>query len=55
VGATCLRSAIYSGDDTSYPKSHTCFFQTDMPLYSSKEIMRKQVLFAIKFYRTQWD
>jgi len=34
------------GDDT-FPMGHTCFFQTDFPRYSSKEIFRQRLLTAI--------
>lgn len=35
--------------DGRLPLSHTCFFEIDLPNYSSKEIMRKQLLIAIRF------
>jgi len=34
------------GDD-KLPISHTCFFTLDLPMYSSYEVMRKKILFAI--------
>ena len=33
--------------DDYLPVSHTCFFQLDLPAYSSKEIMRDKLLYAI--------
>eukprot|EP00954_Amorphochlora_amoebiformis_P012508 977436-Amorphochlora_amoeboformis.AAC.1 len=29
------------------PQAHTCFFEIDLPTYTSKPIMRKQILYAI--------
>jgi len=37
------------GGDARLPLSHTCFFQIDLPKYSSKDIMRERVLTAIRF------
>jgi len=37
-----------AGNPDSYlPVAHTCFFQLDLPPYSSKEIMREKFLYAI--------
>eukprot|EP01029_Cantina_marsupialis_P017936 TRINITY_DN4057_c0_g2_i2.p1 TRINITY_DN4057_c0_g2~~TRINITY_DN4057_c0_g2_i2.p1 ORF type:complete len:1511 (+),score=591.48 TRINITY_DN4057_c0_g2_i2:227-4759(+) len=33
--------------DDFYPVSHTCFFSLDLPVYSTKEIMRERLLYAI--------
>jgi hypothetical protein len=33
--------------DDYLPVSHTCFFQLDLPSYSTKEIMRDKLLYAI--------
>ena len=33
--------------DNYLPVAHTCFFQIDIPAYSSKEIMREKLLYAI--------
>ena len=33
--------------DGMLPVSHTCFFSLDMPMYSTYEILRSKVLFAI--------
>jgi hypothetical protein len=33
--------------DRSLPVSHTCFFTIDIPEYSSKEIMRQKITYAI--------
>jgi len=38
--------ALNAGDD-KLPISHTCFFSLDLPMYSSYEVMRKKLLFAI--------
>lgn len=41
---------ITDGEDMaldSLPKAHTCFNQIVLPLYSSYEVMRERVLFAI--------
>lgn len=37
------------GGDARLPLSHTCFFQIDLPKYSTKEIMRERILTAIRF------
>ena len=34
--------------DGSLPRAHTCFFQIDLPAYSSVEIARDRILFAIR-------
>jgi hypothetical protein len=31
------------------PQSHTCFFQFDLPRYSTDEICTKKILYAIEF------
>lgn len=33
--------------DMMLPTSHTCFFTLDLPQYSSKDVMRQKVLYAI--------
>jgi E3 ubiquitin-protein ligase HUWE1 len=38
--------------DSRLPQAHTCFFQLDLPEYSSKDILRKRVTLAIKEGRT---
>ena len=37
----------YGGTDTALPLSHTCFFQLDLPRYTSKENMVAKFLYAI--------
>jgi hypothetical protein len=34
------------GNDKTLPSSHTCFFQLDLPEYSSYEILRERLLYA---------
>jgi hypothetical protein len=34
------------GGDRALPSSHTCFFQLDLPEYSSYEILRDRLLYA---------
>ncbi|GAB9472899.1 unnamed protein product [Globisporangium polare] len=34
--------------DSQLPKSHTCFFALQLPRYSSDEICRKQMLYAVR-------
>lgn len=34
--------------DSQLPKSHTCFFALQLPRYSSDEICRKQLLYAVR-------
>jgi len=36
-----------SDPDRHLPKAHTCFFSFNLPRYSSDEVMRKQLLYAI--------
>lgn len=36
-----------SNEDSLLPTSHTCFFQLELPMYSSKEILREKLLYAI--------
>lgn len=36
-----------SNNDRVLPKSHTCFFQFELPRYSTKEIMKRKLLYAI--------
>lgn len=33
--------------DGYYPTSHTCFFAIDLPQYSSQEVLRQRLLYAI--------
>lgn len=35
--------------DQRLPKADTCFFNFELPAYSSKEIMKQKILFAISF------
>ena len=41
-------AAKMAGDET-LPVAHTCFFQLDLPQYSSESIMRERLLVAIHF------
>jgi hypothetical protein len=34
--------------DNYLPASHTCYFTLDLPEYSSKDILREKLLFAIQ-------
>ena len=34
--------------DRRLPQAHTCFFQLDLPEYSSKEVLRQRILTSIK-------
>lgn len=38
--------------DTRLPQAHTCFFQLDLPEYSSRDILREKLLIAIKEGKT---
>jgi hypothetical protein len=33
--------------DNYLPVSHTCFFKLDLPAYTSKEVMREKLTYAI--------
>ena len=35
--------------DSHLPVSHTCFFQLDLPNYSSEEVMKKKLSIAMEF------
>jgi len=35
-----------SSDQNAYPISHTCFFELEIPEYTSKEIMKEKILYA---------
>jgi len=37
-----------SDPDQWLPTAHTCFFQLDLPAYTSKEICKQRILFAIQ-------
>ena len=37
------------GDDSTLPLSHTCFFQIELPAYTTDEAMRKNLLICIHF------
>jgi hypothetical protein len=40
---------VASGQDESkMPISHTCFNALEVPLYSSREVMREKLLYAIR-------
>ncbi|KAJ1611708.1 SPRY and HECT domain-containing protein [Cryptosporidium canis] len=43
-GSTAWR---WREDDGLLPTSHTCFFQLELPMYSSKEVLRERLLYAI--------
>jgi hypothetical protein len=36
-----------SQPDTFLPKAHTCFFSINLPRYSSAEVMKTKILYAI--------
>lgn len=38
--------------DQRLPQAHTCFFQLDLPEYSSKETLRQRILTSIKEGKT---
>lgn len=37
------------GGDSALPMAHTCFFQVDLPQYSSDEIMRQRIVAVCKY------
>jgi hypothetical protein len=39
--------AARGGGDSALPMAHTCFFQTDLPQYTTREIMKQRLLLAI--------
>jgi len=38
---------LRSSSDNTLPVSHTCFFQLELPKYSSLEVMKSKILYAI--------
>ena len=36
-----------SQPDGFYPVAHTCFFQIDLPRYSSKAVLKEKLLYAL--------
>uniref|UniRef100_A0A7S3IBS0 HECT domain-containing protein n=1 Tax=Anophryoides haemophila TaxID=46462 RepID=A0A7S3IBS0_9CILI len=48
-----LKPALYAAakknPDKCLPKADTCFFNLELPNYSSKEILKKQLIIAISF------
>ena len=42
-----IKSAPYSQPDKALPRADTCFFNIEIPAYTSEEVMRKQLHFAI--------
>lgn len=38
-----------NGGDDQLPLAHTCFFQVEMPAYSSEEVMRRRIIAAISY------
>ena len=38
-----------TGGDEKLPIAHTCFFQIELPEYSSEEVMRRRLLTAINY------
>ena len=38
-----------NGTDAMLPIAHTCFFQIELPPYSSDEVMRQRLLTAIHY------
>lgn len=45
----CVESGGAGSLDQRLPKADTCFFNFELPKYSSKAIMRAQIMFAISF------
>eukprot|EP00003_Mantamonas_plastica_P025659 TRINITY_DN5077_c0_g1_i2.p1 TRINITY_DN5077_c0_g1~~TRINITY_DN5077_c0_g1_i2.p1 ORF type:complete len:2779 (-),score=932.05 TRINITY_DN5077_c0_g1_i2:1157-9493(-) len=41
-----ILASAYRDSDGALPESHTCFFQLDLPNYSTLEIMRERLLYA---------
>merc|ERR1712062_210154 len=47
-GFKIVRQAAVADPDKWLPTAHTCFFQLDLPAYTSKAICKERVLFAIR-------
>jgi len=46
---TPFKLTKHNGNDSMLPLSHTCFFQIELPCYSTDDIMRTRILAAINF------
>ena len=50
LGADKKKKDAKSGSqDQRLPKADTCFFNFELPSYSTKEVMKRQIMFAISF------
>ena len=38
---------LMRGMDDQHPQAHTCSFELDLPIYTSEEVCREKILFAI--------
>ena len=43
----CWVVVLCAQPDGSFPIAHTCFFSIDLPAYSTDEIMRKKLTYAM--------
>jgi hypothetical protein len=42
-----IKSSGSSNPDSRFPKADTCFFNLELPAYSSKEVLKDRLMFAI--------
>eukprot|EP00455_Lapot_gusevi_P006094 TRINITY_DN125_c0_g1_i7.p1 TRINITY_DN125_c0_g1~~TRINITY_DN125_c0_g1_i7.p1 ORF type:complete len:540 (-),score=231.22 TRINITY_DN125_c0_g1_i7:115-1734(-) len=44
-----IKASVAGGDpDTRFPKADTCFFNVELPAYSSEEILRSRLIYAMQ-------
>ena len=49
MGGLCLANTPQAHGEESLPVAHTCFFEVELPPYSSEEKMRQKLLTTINF------
>ncbi|KAK3283333.1 hypothetical protein CYMTET_8965 [Cymbomonas tetramitiformis] len=47
-GSTGSAASSFSAQDTHLPVAHTCYFSLELPMYSSEEVLRQKLLYAIQ-------
>src|SRR4051794_9299671 len=44
-----IKPSSYALPDQALPRADTCFFNVELPAYSTEDIMRTKLLFAVRF------
>ncbi len=47
LSSMMFKTKEYPNPDKALPRADTCFFNIEIPAYTSREIAKKQILFAI--------